>query len=775
MNKFREFLLVVTLSIATQLHAEPVPDCKYRLSEASCSNFDPYQRVSPWAVCPPLPPRDYNPQYKGNPALAPTRLFGNMADRTGGSKLTLIGNAEVEKGDRRLRAQHISYDDQSGLLEAWGEIRYDDLELSLTADHGRMWINEDRGEFFNASYLFYDRHARGTAEISYLLEPGITEYNRATYTTCPENDNFWQLRSSKVTLNENTGVGVARNARLHVKDVPVLYTPYLSFPIDDRRKTGFLMPSFGTSSNSGFEFSVPFYLNLAPNYDATLTARHLEDRGWQLNTEFRYLTPWSRDTSFANLEYLSNDNKTDTNRSRFTFQDHSRFNKNLTTNIDYDRVSDRSYLQDLNDNLGVSSKSFLQRTGEINYDTSWWGAGARVDDYQTVDPDVTRANRPYQRLPRLTFNFHPTMHPLGLGLAAPTEFVRFDHDEKVTGDRIDLWPSLSMPLQRTAFEITPKAAVRYTTYKLSDQEPSDSDSPSRTTPLFSLDNRVFFERNLNLGHGSYMQTLEPRLYYLYVKEENQDDIPVFDSSTRTFTYNELFVENRFSGADRMGDANQATLALTSELGNPETGARLLQASIGGIRYFRDRKVQLKTDTPIETRDWSDIAAQLDIAIARAWTSKADLVWDPYDESTRRINARIQYKPGFRKIANLSYRYLRKENPSSTSNRNNGRNQDNTQNQIDASILWPLTPNWHVLGRWYYDLDAAQILERTAGIEYDNCCWGIRLVAREYIKRESETNQAILLQFVFKGLAHFGNDIESELQDGILGYSERPED
>ena len=759
----------MALVVPAQLRAEPVPDCKYQLNEASCTAVDPYAAISPWAVCPPLPPRDYNPQYQGNPDRAPTRLSGEMADRTNTGKLTLIGNAEAQRGNQRLRAQHISYDDQQGLVEAWGEIQYDDVDLSLVADHGRMWINEDRGEFFNASYTLYDRHARGTSAISYLLEPGVTEYNRATYTTCAINDNFWSLRGSKVTLDENTGVGVARNARLHVKDVPVLYTPYVTFPIDDRRKTGFLAPSFGSSDSSGLELTVPYYLNLAPNYDATLTARHLQDRGLQLNTEFRYLTPWSRDASFLNLEYLSDDDKTGTNRSRFTYQDHSRFSQHLTTNIDYDRVSDKSYLQDLNDNLGLSSKSFLQRTGEVNYDTNWWSAAARVDDYQTVDPDVKRKNRPYQRLPRLTFDFHPRPRSLGLALEAPTEFVRFDHDEKVTGDRVDLWPTISLPINRTAYEMTPTAGIRYTTYDLSDQDPSDPGSPSRTTPMFSLDNTVFFERDVNIGPGNYIQTLEPRLYYLYVKDSNQDDIPIFDSSTRTFTYNELFVENRFSGADRMGDANQVTLALTSQLTSPDSGARLVKASIGGIRYFRDRKVQLKPDTPIETRDWSDVAGDLSVAISKAWSGRADLVWDPYDSSTERLNARVQYNPGFRKIANLSYRYLRKENL------NNNQNQANTQNQIDASVLWPLTPNWQILGRWYYDLDASQILERTVGIEYDNCCWGIRMVAREFIKDESETNQAVLFQFVFKGLAHFGNDIESELQNGILGYTERPED
>jgi LPS-assembly protein len=268
---------------------------------------------------------------------------------------------------------------------------------------------------------------------------------------------------------------------------------------------------------------------------------------------------------------------------------------------------------------------------------------------------------------------------------------------------------------------------------------------------------LYLERDLKLGAVSYTQTLEPRLFYLWVKGQNQDDIPLFDSSEPTFSYRELFEENRFNGADRMGDANQAALALTTRFIDPDTGVEKFYASIGQLFYFANRNVTLNNTEPLDDNE-SDIAGEIELALSRSWNGKADMIWNTRDSVTERANARIQYNPGFRKIANLSYRYIKDE-----------------QNQIDASILWPVTASWHVLGRFYYDLKDSQKLETLAGFEYDSCCWGIRFVTRDYIDNESQENRIYLAQIVLKGLGSFGSKIESLLEDGILGWTERPID
>jgi len=726
---------------------------------------DPYRPISAWTVCPPQPLQEFTPASPlSKRADAVTNLAGDMATRDSDGTLVLIGNAEAERADQRIKADRLVYIERDGIVNVEGQVRYDEPQMTIRGSHGTMWLDENRGELHDTFFRFYDRHARGDARTSYLVEPGITRYDKVSYTTCADDSNVWKLRASSVTLYKEEGEGVARNARLNIQGVPVLYTPYLSFPIDDRRKTGFLVPSFGSSDNSGFELRVPYYINLAPNYDATLTPRYLQDRGTQLNADFRYLR--HKQEGFIKAEYLPDDALADKNRSRFTFRDTSRFGNHFITNINYDWVSDSDYVTDLGDSLSLASVTHLPRSFSADYNTNWWRAGLRVDDYQTIDKTIAPANRPYERLPRLTFSGTSPAQPFGLETGLSSEFVRFDQDTRVTGNRVDLQPNLRFPIRRTAFETTPKLGVRYTSYQLNNADPEQTTHPSRTTPVFSLDNVLFLERDMRVGSRSYTQTLEPRLFYLYVRGQNQDDIPLFDTSEPTFTYRELFEENRFNGADRMGDANQLALALTTRVLDPATGEEKIRASAGQLFYFGNRNVTLP-DTQADDSNQSDIAGELDVILSRAWQGKADLILNQQDQKTERANARIQYHPGFRKIANVSYRYRREE-----------------QDQVDASILWPLTPSWQVLGRWYYDIDSSKKLETMVGIEYDSCCWGIRLVGREFVNSDStennssdstETNRAIMVQFVLKGLAHIGSDIESLLEDGILGYTERPED
>ena len=731
---------------AAGLHAE---------SDGLAPDIDPYAPISAWAVCPPPPARDFDLHFGGDPDQAPTYLVGDLAERNADGTLTLFGDAQVQRGAQQLQADRIIYDETSRTIEAEGGFRFDDPNMSIAGSHGTLWMDEDRGEFFQTRFRIYDRHAHGKAKKSFLLEPGVTKYKRATYTTCPDGSNNWRLSGDTVTLDNNEGKGVARNAQLRIKGVPILYTPYITFPIDDRRKTGFLIPSFGTSDNSGFELRTPFYLNLAPNYDATITPRYLENRGTQLITDFRYLRPQNEGN--ISVEYLPNDNITKDNRSRVTIRDEGRFGRHLVTNIDYDRVSDKEYLNDLGDSLSLASITHLQRSAQVQYTTSWWQLTAQVDDYQTVDKNIAQSDRPYQRLPRTTFGFVSPIRPLGIETQLYSEFVRFDADEQVTADRVDLWPDISLPIRRAAFETTPRLGARYTAYKLDNQAPGAPENPSRTTPFVSLDNILYFERELAIGSAQYTQTLEPRLFYLWVKGQNQDDIPLFDSSEPTFSYRELFEVNRFNGADRMGDANQAALAVTTRFIDPNTGAEKFNASIGQLFYFANRNVTLNNTDPEDDHE-SDVVGNMELALSRSWSGKADMIWNTRDNVTDRANARIQFTPGFRKIANLSYRYIKGE-----------------QNQVDASILWPLTPSWHVLGRFYYDIDEKQKLETLAGFEYDSCCWGVRFVTRDYIDDANEENRIFLAQIVLKGLGSFGSNIESLLEDGILGWTERPID
>jgi LPS-assembly protein len=459
----RHLLLVTGLLSASQcLQADDAP---------APAPIDPYAPISVWAVCPPPPDRDYDLHNAGDPRISPTDLWGNFAERSGDGTLTMIGDAEAIRGFKRLRADRIIYKEQEKSVEAQGNVVYDEPLLNIRGSNGKFWFDEHQGELFTTNFYFYDRHGRGDADKAYIVRPGVTRFKKALYTTCPEDSNAWILRATKVTLDDNTGIGTARNARLSLKGVPVLYTPYISFPIDDRRKTGFLLPSFGTSDNSGFELKTPFYWNIAPNYDATFTPRYLGDRGVQANTEFRFLRPEQQ--GLVRAEYLHNDDLTDESRNRVIIRNDLRLSPNLTAKIDYDRVSDKDYLNDLGDSLSLASVTHLRRTAEAQYTTSWWQLGLQIDDYQTLDKTIADENRPYQRLPRITFRASSPIRPGGIETAITSEAVRFDASQRVTADRIDLWPSASWPIRGAAFDSTPKAGIRYTGYKLDRQAVGD--------------------------------------------------------------------------------------------------------------------------------------------------------------------------------------------------------------------------------------------------------------------------------------------------------------
>ena len=382
----------------------------------------------------------------------------------------------------------------------------------------------------------------------------------------------------------------------------------------------------------------------------------------------------------------------------------------------------------------------------------------RFDDYQILDRNLAPDSRPYQRLPQISFHATPPISPYGTQIDLDAELVNFRQDSRVTGKRADFWPRISLPVRRPAYEITPSLSYRLTSYDLNNQATGIPSTITRALPVVSLDNRLFLERGFSLGQSGFTQTLEPRVFYLYAAGRDQTEIPLFDTSEPTFSYRELFTENRFTGADRMGDANQIALSLTSRLIDNRTGVERLRAAIGQLLYFQNRTVMLDNSTPYTSKS-SDIVGELDLALSNSWTARSDLIINPRDLATERANARLQYHPSFRKLANIAYRYRRGE-----------------QNQIDTSILWPIGGNWHFVGRWYYDISDSKALEKLAGIEYESCCWSAQLVVRNFIdNEEKDNNTAILFQFVLKGLTRIGSNIESVLEDGILGYTSSPED
>jgi len=703
-----------------------------------------------WRLCPPAPAA-VTPAAPATGDESPVNLYADTAESVEQQVFTLRGNAVVLYGAQRLEADSITYNLNDGAVDAQGNLHYSRPGLLVNGDHARLFPDEKRGVLYDADYALPEQHGRGEADTVHLLDAHHQQLDQATYTTCPPGNADWLLSARQVHIDTEDGLGVAHHATMRLRDVPVLYTPYISFPIDGRRRSGLLIPKIGASQETGLDVSVPYYWNIAPNYDATLMPRVMSDRGVMMNGEFRYLHP--RDEGMLRAEYLPSDSKyDDKSRSLVSFEDKGHPMPHLTTRIDASNVSDKQYFQDLGTTLVQSSQSFLKREAEATYHGNRWMLDTRVLNYQTVDPTVAVIDRPYMELPRVRFSAAPAQSLLGVRFNVDSEVTQFEKDKSVTGTRVDMLPQLSLPIERASWYIKPSTGLRHTFYQLNDQPAGDPDSPQRTTAIADLDAGMFFDRAFEWGDSAYLQTLEPRLYYLYVPYKNQDDIPVFDTGDYDFNFWQLFQENRFSGPDRMGDANQLTAALSTRVLDPQSGAQRLRASLGQITYFRNLKVTLPNE-PAVTDNTSDLIGELGVALSREWNVATELQWDPSATRTDRGDVLLQYRADKRQLVNLSYRYRRA-----------------TLNQTDVSFLWPLGNAWHLVGRWNYSLDDSTTLETLAGFGYESCCWALQLVGRSYVNDvNGDRTNGVYAQVEFKGLTSTGSQVDNLLERGILGY------
>jgi len=703
-----------------------------------------------WKLCPPAPAA-VMPEVPAGGEESPINLYADTAESSGQQIFTLRGNAVVLYGAQRLEADSLTYDMNDGAVDALGNLHYSRPGLLVNGARARLFPDEKRGVLYDADYALPEQHGRGEAETVHLLDAHHQQLDQATYTTCPPGNSDWLLSARQVDIDTQDGLGVAHHASMRLRGMPVLYTPYISFPIDGRRRSGLLVPKIGASQETGLDVSVPYYWNIAPNYDATLMPRVMSDRGVMMNGEFRYLT--HKDEGMLRAEYLPSDNKyDDKSRSLVSFEDKGHPMPHLTTRVDASNVSDKQYFQDLGTTLVQSSQSFLKREAEATYHGNRWTLDTRVLNFQTVDPTVAVVDRPYTELPRVRFSAAPAQSLLGVHFNVDSEVTQFEKDKAVTGTRVDMLPQLSLPFERAAWYVKPSAGLRHTFYQLSDQPAGDPDSPQRTTAIADLDTGMFFDRAFAFGDSTYLQTLEPRLYYLYVPYKKQDDIPVFDTGNYDFNFWQLFQDNRFSGPDRMGDANQLTTALTTRVLDPQSGAQRLRASLGQITYFRDLKVTLP-DEPVTTDNSSDLIGELGVALSREWNVATELQWDPSATRTDRGDVLLQYRADRRQLVNLSYRYRRA-----------------TLNQTDVSFLWPLGNAWHLVGRWNYSLDDSTTLETLAGFGYESCCWALQLVGRSYVNDvNGDRTNGVYAQVEFKGLTSTGSQVDNLLERGILGY------
>lgn len=677
----------------------------------------------------------------------------DVSDR---QRITLEGAVELRRADQFLSAGRLDYDSVLRQYRVPGPMTYQEDGLLLSAERGEGDLAAGTATMEGVRYQFLRGRGNGRAGRIEVLGPERARMESMSFSTCDIDSPDWELRARRIDIDQATGTGRARGATLRFLGVPLLYVPYGEFPIDDRRKTGLLYPTVGRSNTGGLDVTLPWYLNIAPNYDLTLYPRAISERGYMLGAEFRYLVaPGHRGRLFGT--WLPDDKDYGDSRGYLEFDHHSRLGRQWWLDASIRQVSDDRYFEDLGDSLSIAATSILPSRAGIYGRGDLWNAALAFDVYKITDPTLPPGLEPFRRLPRITFD---TRHDLPVGLVAgfDSELVRFTKNRgPQAGTRLDLYPYLALPVERAGWFIRPELGWRQTEYEYDLGQ--GSRSASRGLPVFSLDGGLVFERPLAWRGRDYLQTLEPRLYYLNVPYEDQSALPVFDTQELTFGFGQLFRPNRFVGADRQGDADQATVAVTSRLLEAADGRERASLSLGQIRYFRPQRVQLP-GRPVLDASGSAYVGEVSVRLSDDWYASFGGQWNPETDRTDLSNLRLQKRFGERGVANFSYRYRR-----------DSLQQRTFLEQLDLSGFYALNERWRLVGRWNWSMLDKTTLEGLGGVEYESCCYAIRLLARRYVRNtEGDRNNAVYLEIELKGLGNLGRKSEDVLRRAIVGYT-----
>ncbi len=700
---------------------------------------------------------------------------------------TLRGNVEARQGDREIRADRIEYDSKSGSMRSDGRIDYRDPLVHVTGAAG-SYSTTAGAEFRDAQFQLRQRAARGAAQDMALTPEGQIRLKGVMFTTCPLRDESWHIRASSIVLDTNDKLGTGHDARVDFMGVPLMYLPWLSFPLSNERKSGFLFPSIGNTSINGVQLSVPYYWNIAPNADFTFQPILYSKAGIDLGGDLRQMTENQRGELEWN--YLPYDKGYGASRSRVQLTELADLPWDWRLNVNAGNVSDRQYFEDFSNGPEGASTAFLERRATFSYRSEHWNIDAEAQQYQTIDYTLAEPDRPYARVPHLAADADYALGPNGvLRYGFYSEIVNFQHVETpeavTTGWRGDFMPLASLDLTGPGYFLRPAFAWRGTQYELDTLGTGQvKRSPSRALPITSVDTGLLFERAAG-SHDQRRLTLEPRLMYLEVPYRAQDQLPVFDSAVPDLINPvQLFRTNRYVGADRVSDANQVSFGLTSRLLDAQSGRQFIAGTIGQIYYFEIPRVTLPGEAPL-TYGRSDFVAQLSLAAFEDWSADAGVQWDPQNQRSERTTVNVQYKPAPNALINLAYRYERFTTTTELIPETGNGGQvlvptpvQQGYDQIEFSAAWPIKRSWEVFLKDVYSLrdpqqPHGQELERFIGFEYRACCWRVRLGARRYVNSHDPNagqTTGVWLQLELAGLAGVGSASDSFLREEIRGYT-----
>jgi LPS-assembly protein len=658
----------------------------------------------------------------------------------------LEGDVSLRRADQSLLAQSLDYDGETQRGKATGPLQYDDRAFRAYAKSATADLAKDSTELFDVRYAFKNGRGQGKARHAVQNPDQTTTLKGVSFTSCSEEHPAWRLTASQMKLDHEKGVGYARDLKLKLGDVPVFYFPVASFPLDERRKSGFLSPIFALNNN-GLDLALPYYLNLAPNYDATITPRLIARRGLMLRGEQRFLT--SSQNGVFDFSYLSNDRKTQKPRFDLNLEHRYDIDQHWFWAASLHRTSDDFYFDDFGDSLQGAAVSLVPNIAGVYGRGRGWDAGVMADRYEVIDPLNPTSLDPYRRVPRVFANGAQSLGAFDLSLNA--DWTRFDRDAGVTGNRLDITPAVAFPLIRPAYFLIPKLAWRSTAYDIDGRQ----GTIRRNLPIFSVDAGLFFDRTLQWGSRNLRQSLEPRLFYLQVPYRNQDALPLFDSSELEFSFAQLFRTNTFIGADRQNNARQITGAVTTRLWDDALGKELGYLAVGQVRYLETPSVSLLTSTP-PVLQRSAFVSELGLRFGERWSGTLANQWNPNTDAVDLSSVRLQYQWNDRQLANFGYRYRR-----------------DRFEQVDLATIWPVNERWSAIARVNYSLIADKTLEGLAGFEYNNCCYAVRVIGRHFLRPSGvKSRNALYFELELKGLGTLGRKTQELLQRSIIGYQLR---
>ncbi len=699
------------------------------------------------AVLPLKPDRTFLNAPASSDAV-PIFISAQRLEGTQDNQIEASGEVEVRHGEQAIFADYLLYVQDSQELLADGAVRVELKDIVMTGQQLNLNLETNIGDMVQPQFQFAANNARASADSLHMHGKQNFTLRNATYTTCFAGNDDWLLKMGELNLDRDRQVGVAHHARVEFMGLPILYTPWMDFPLDNQRKSGFLSPVFGGTVKGGSEVTLPYYWNIAPNLDATIAPRIMLKRGLMLNNELRYLV--SSYSGEAHLDVLPDDRIAAGTRSRQALKHAHNFAPGLTATLDLKRVSDNAYFRDLSNTVNETSQTNLVREGVLNYSGGWWNATARVQNFQTLQDPLAPVAVPYRRAPQLSLNADHKWAGANMTLAG--EFVDFHHPTVVNGRRLVAYPSASYPLiARPAFYLTPKLGLHYTDYGFGKNNPGGLPDTRRSVPIFSLDSGLALERDWNVSGQNFVHTLEPRAYYVYIPYRNQNSLPNFDSAPTGFSFAQMFTENRFSGSDRISDANHLTLALTSRLLQQDSGAERLRMAIG--QRFNRETPQTILPGSTATINQSDILLAASGQVTRAWSLDSAMQYNADQGRSEQFNVAVRYQPESGKVLNLGYRYTR-----------------NSVRQAELSTQWPLTRRWQAVARWNYSVLDNSTLEALTGLEYNESCWAVRLVAQRFATATGQFATGFFVQLELNDLVRVGPNPLGMLRQSVPGYT-----